>query len=294
MTRSLSISLEGIELRGRCGVTPEERMIGQTLAVDVRLEPAECSGAADGRARGHGQLRAGGAHRARDRGERRVQAARTAGHSPLRRHLGRRSSCASSRSRWPRSRRPPSSPLRRRAWRSSARRERARRPGASSCRSDPTWATAWPRWRRPVTRSPRCPAPPSSPSPACTRRRRRTGRSSPSSSTRWCAWTRGSTPTTSSTSASASSTSTGARASCASGHARSMWIYSSSRMWSPATPSSRCLIRACCVAPSCWSRSREIWGSARGMGGARRRGPGRRGGARAAGAAVSTRGGLNR
>jgi dihydroneopterin aldolase len=45
MTRSLSISLEGIELRGRCGVTPEERMIGQTLAIEVRLEPAECRGA---------------------------------------------------------------------------------------------------------------------------------------------------------------------------------------------------------------------------------------------------------
>jgi dihydroneopterin aldolase len=45
MTRSLSISLEGVELRGRCGVTAEERMIGQTLTVDVRLEPAECRGA---------------------------------------------------------------------------------------------------------------------------------------------------------------------------------------------------------------------------------------------------------
>lgn len=45
MTRSLTIALEGIELRGRCGVTPEERMIGQTLAIAVRLEPAECTGA---------------------------------------------------------------------------------------------------------------------------------------------------------------------------------------------------------------------------------------------------------
>ena len=44
MTRTVSIALEGIELRGRCGVTPEERMIGQTLAVEVRLEPAECRG----------------------------------------------------------------------------------------------------------------------------------------------------------------------------------------------------------------------------------------------------------
>jgi dihydroneopterin aldolase len=44
LSRSLSISLEGIELRGRCGVTAEERMIGQTLGVNVRLEPAECRG----------------------------------------------------------------------------------------------------------------------------------------------------------------------------------------------------------------------------------------------------------
>ena len=44
MSHSLSISLEGIELRGRCGVTPEERVVGQTLRVDVRLEPAECLG----------------------------------------------------------------------------------------------------------------------------------------------------------------------------------------------------------------------------------------------------------
>ena len=39
MARSLSITLEGIELRGRCGVTPEERAVGQRLVVDVRLEP---------------------------------------------------------------------------------------------------------------------------------------------------------------------------------------------------------------------------------------------------------------
>jgi dihydroneopterin aldolase len=39
MTRSLSIILDGIELRGRCGVTAEERSIGQTLVVDVRLDP---------------------------------------------------------------------------------------------------------------------------------------------------------------------------------------------------------------------------------------------------------------
>jgi dihydroneopterin aldolase len=40
MSHSLSITIEGIELRGRCGVTPEERAVGQTLVVDVRLEPA--------------------------------------------------------------------------------------------------------------------------------------------------------------------------------------------------------------------------------------------------------------
>ena len=44
MARSLSISVDGIQLRGRCGVTAEERLIGQTLAVDLRLEPAECLG----------------------------------------------------------------------------------------------------------------------------------------------------------------------------------------------------------------------------------------------------------
>ncbi|MFA4964439.1 MAG: dihydroneopterin aldolase [Thermoleophilia bacterium] len=45
MNRSLSISIEGIELRGRCGVSAEERAVGQTLVVDVRLEPAQCPGA---------------------------------------------------------------------------------------------------------------------------------------------------------------------------------------------------------------------------------------------------------
>ena len=43
--RSLTISVPGITLRGRCGVTPEERAIGQTLVVDVRLEPRSCTGA---------------------------------------------------------------------------------------------------------------------------------------------------------------------------------------------------------------------------------------------------------
>ncbi len=45
MTRSLAIAIDGIELRGRCGVTVEERSVGQTLVVDVRIEPASCRGA---------------------------------------------------------------------------------------------------------------------------------------------------------------------------------------------------------------------------------------------------------
>ena len=45
MSSRLSISVQGIELRGRCGVTPEERAVGQTLIVDVRLEPVACPGA---------------------------------------------------------------------------------------------------------------------------------------------------------------------------------------------------------------------------------------------------------
>jgi dihydroneopterin aldolase len=44
MSSRLSISVEGIELRGRCGVTPEERAVGQTLVVDVHLEPLDCPG----------------------------------------------------------------------------------------------------------------------------------------------------------------------------------------------------------------------------------------------------------
>jgi 7,8-dihydroneopterin aldolase/epimerase/oxygenase len=43
--RRLSISVVGITLRGRCGVTAEERAVGQSLVVDVLLEPASCSGA---------------------------------------------------------------------------------------------------------------------------------------------------------------------------------------------------------------------------------------------------------
>ena len=45
MSNRVSISVEGIELRGRCGVTPEERAVGQTIVVDVRLEPVACPGA---------------------------------------------------------------------------------------------------------------------------------------------------------------------------------------------------------------------------------------------------------
>ena len=39
MTDELSVAVEGIALRGRCGVTDEERAVGQTLVVDVRLTP---------------------------------------------------------------------------------------------------------------------------------------------------------------------------------------------------------------------------------------------------------------
>jgi 7,8-dihydroneopterin aldolase/epimerase/oxygenase len=45
MTRNLSISVRGIELRGRCGVSDEERAVGQLLVVDVRLVPVSCPGA---------------------------------------------------------------------------------------------------------------------------------------------------------------------------------------------------------------------------------------------------------
>jgi dihydroneopterin aldolase len=45
MNRTPSIAVEGIQLRGRCGVSAEERAVGQGLVVDVRLEPATCAGA---------------------------------------------------------------------------------------------------------------------------------------------------------------------------------------------------------------------------------------------------------
>ena len=41
MTDELTVSVEGIALRGRCGVTAEERAVGQTLVVDVRLSPRD-------------------------------------------------------------------------------------------------------------------------------------------------------------------------------------------------------------------------------------------------------------
>jgi dihydroneopterin aldolase len=45
MSRCPTIVVEGIRLRGRCGVSAEERAVGQTLVVDVRLVPTSCSGA---------------------------------------------------------------------------------------------------------------------------------------------------------------------------------------------------------------------------------------------------------
>lgn len=44
MSRSPSISIEGIELRGRCGVSPEERSVGQVLIIDIRLRQVSCRG----------------------------------------------------------------------------------------------------------------------------------------------------------------------------------------------------------------------------------------------------------
>jgi dihydroneopterin aldolase len=44
MTDHMAITLAGIELRGRCGVTTEERALGQTLVIDVRLVPIGVDG----------------------------------------------------------------------------------------------------------------------------------------------------------------------------------------------------------------------------------------------------------
>lgn len=46
MRDELSVVVEGIALRGLCGVTGEERAVGQTLVVDVRLTPASPRAAA--------------------------------------------------------------------------------------------------------------------------------------------------------------------------------------------------------------------------------------------------------
>lgn len=42
----LTLRVKGIDLWGRCGVTTEERAVGQRLVVDVRLEPVDISGTA--------------------------------------------------------------------------------------------------------------------------------------------------------------------------------------------------------------------------------------------------------
>jgi dihydroneopterin aldolase len=44
MARHVTIGLDGIELRGHCGVTPEERAVGQRIVVDVSLVPREAPG----------------------------------------------------------------------------------------------------------------------------------------------------------------------------------------------------------------------------------------------------------
>jgi len=41
-----TLSVEGVELWGRCGGTAEERAVGQRLVIDVRLVPAEAAGIA--------------------------------------------------------------------------------------------------------------------------------------------------------------------------------------------------------------------------------------------------------
>ena len=89
MTRSLSIIVEGIELRGRCGVTAEERAVGQTLVVDVRLDPSRVApGHSDDLDDTVDYSRVVDLVRER-RGGRRVQAARAPRHGDLRRDLGR-------------------------------------------------------------------------------------------------------------------------------------------------------------------------------------------------------------
>jgi dihydroneopterin aldolase len=43
--RELFIEIKGISLRGRCGVTVEERAQGQALEIDVRMVPRDVPGA---------------------------------------------------------------------------------------------------------------------------------------------------------------------------------------------------------------------------------------------------------
>lgn len=41
-----TLYVEGVDLWGRCGVTTEERAVGQRLVIDVRLAPADATGPA--------------------------------------------------------------------------------------------------------------------------------------------------------------------------------------------------------------------------------------------------------
>ena len=98
MTHSLSIILEGIELRGRCGVTAEERASARrwsSTCASTRSRAAR----PERRPRRHGQLRPRRRLRARRRRGRRVPPARAPRHGDLR----RRSGTSSTRcwSRWP-------------------------------------------------------------------------------------------------------------------------------------------------------------------------------------------------
>lgn len=40
----VTVMVDDIRLRGRCGITAEERAVGQTLVVDLAMEPRECPG----------------------------------------------------------------------------------------------------------------------------------------------------------------------------------------------------------------------------------------------------------
>jgi dihydroneopterin aldolase len=44
MARHVTIGLAGVELRGHCGVSDAERLVGQRIVVDVRLVPREAPG----------------------------------------------------------------------------------------------------------------------------------------------------------------------------------------------------------------------------------------------------------